>query len=65
MKNKKLLTIATIIMLMASTTMTTYAATPALKIPSIKIPDITPKINIQLSDSFWDNWFASHPIKIK
>ena len=40
-----------------------YAVTPTIKVPSVKIPDIkVPEIKI--SDSFWDKWFAEHPIVI-
>lgn len=65
---KKLLIGAMIIMGVASTSITTYAATPALKIPSIKIPDISNSvknnIELELSDNFWDNWFKEHPLNI-
>ena len=40
-----------------------YAVTPTIKVPSVKIPAVkVPEIKV--SDSFWDKWFAEHPIVI-
>lgn len=40
-----------------------YAVTPTIKVPSIKVPAIkVPEVKI--SQSFWDKWFAEHPIVI-
>ena len=42
---------------------TASAVTPTIKVPSVKIPTIkVPEIKV--SDSFWDKWFAEHPIVI-
>ena len=41
-----------------------YAVTPTIKVPGVKIPTVkVPEIKV--SDSFWDKWFAEHPINIK
>ena len=41
-----------------------YAVTPTIKVPGVKIPTIkVPEVKV--SDSFWDKWFAEHPINIK
>lgn len=65
---KKILVFIVAVMLIASMTVTTHAATPKLDIPNIEIPDISgsvkDNIEIEVSDSFWDNWFKEHPIKI-
>lgn len=43
----------------------TYALTPKLSIPNIpKIPNISNSVKVEISESFWDKWFAEHPIKI-
>jgi hypothetical protein len=52
---KRFLTIILAIMLFSSMTVTAYAVTPTLKVPSINIPEI--KVNFQLPDGFWDNYF--------
>ena len=40
-----------------------YAVTPTIKVPSIKVPAIkVPEVKI--SQSFWDKWFAEHPVEI-
>ena len=42
---------------------TAYAVTPTIKVPSVKIPAVkVPEVKV--SDSFWDKWFAEHPIVI-
>lgn len=42
---------------------TAYAVTPTIKVPGVKIPTVkVPEIKV--SDSFWDKWFAEHPIVI-
>lgn len=62
---KKLLAIALAIMIIICMTVPAYAATPLYKPPAI--PDVnivTEDIHVELPDSFWDKWFAEHPIKI-
>ena len=40
-----------------------YAVTPTIEVPGVKIPTVkVPEIKV--SDSFWDKWFAEHPIVI-
>ena len=42
---------------------TASAVTPTIKVPSVKIPAVkVPEVKV--SDSFWDKWFAEHPIVI-
>ena len=40
-----------------------YAVTPTIKVPNIKV-SITKVPEVKISDSFWDKWFAEHPIVI-
>ena len=40
-----------------------YAVTPTIKVPNIKV-SITKVPEVKLPDSFWDKWFAEHPITI-
>ena len=63
---KRLLVVLMTIMVVASMAISAYAITPKFKVPSIKIPDITNSVkeNIKISDTFWDNYFKEHPIKI-
>ena len=61
---KKILVFIVAVMLIASMTVTTHAATPKLDILDIDIPDISGSVKVELSDSVWDNWFKEHPIKI-
>lgn len=65
---KKIITIALALVLVASMTVTTHAATPKLDIDLPEIPNISgsvkDNIEIEVSDNFWDNWFKEHPIKI-
>lgn len=61
---KKIIAILMAVMVIASMTVTAHAVTPKLKTPSIKIPEIK-SVKVELSDSFWDNWFAEHPIVFK
>jgi hypothetical protein len=54
------------VMLIASMTVPAYAATPALKIPSVpQISNIKFNVKIELPDDFWTNWFKEHPLNIK
>lgn len=52
------------IMLVMSMAISAYAATPPIKIPSIKIPDISDSVEVKLSDNFWNNYFKENPIRI-
>lgn len=61
---KRLLVVLMAVMVVASMAISAYALTPTFKLPSIKIPDITNSVNVQISDSFWNNYFKEHPIKL-
>lgn len=61
---KKIITIALALVLMASMTVTTYAATPKLNIDLPEIPNISGSVKIEIPDNTWDNWFKEHPFKI-
>ena len=60
---KKLIIFAITIALILSISIPAFAATPKLEIP--KIPTVpTIKVEVKLPTNFWDNWFASNPLKI-
>lgn len=60
---RKIFALILAVMLVVSMAVPASACTPKLKIPSIKIPEIK-NVEVTLSDSFWDNYFAKNPIKI-
>ena len=64
MKNNiRKLMVFTLILVLCSTSMTVSAVTPALKTFSMpSIPNF--KVNIELPQSIFDNWFAKHPIEL-
>lgn len=60
---RKLFALILAVMLIICTAFTASAVTPTIKVPSVKIPTVkVPEIKV--SDSFWDKWFAEHPIVI-
>ena len=62
---KKIITFALALMLIASMSVSAHAFTPKIVIPHIEMPDIhTEDIKVEVSQSFWDKWFAEHPIVI-
>lgn len=70
---KKIIIIALTLMLIAFMAIPAYAITPALKVPSITIPDISGNVKDNITEEiedtetagdFWGNWFKEHPIKI-
>ena len=61
---KKLICILFALMLIASMTVTTHAATPKLEIDMPEIPDISGSVKVEIPDTVWDNWFKEHPFKI-
>lgn len=60
---KKLFAIIFVLLIVIAIAVPAYAVTPTIKVPSVKIPTVkVPEIKV--SDSFWDKWFAEHPIVI-
>lgn len=62
---KKILTIALAVLLIMAMAVPAYAVTPKYEFPALpEIPDISDdvKIEIDIPDSFWDKWFAKHPV---
>lgn len=60
---RKLFALILAVMLIICMAVTASAVTPTIKVPSVKIPAVkVPEIKV--SDSFWDKWFAEHPIVI-
>lgn len=60
---RKIIAILLAVMLIVSMAVPALAATPKLKIPHIEIPKIE-KVEVDLPDNFWDNYFAQHPIRL-
>lgn len=52
------------LMIVMSMTISAYAVTPTLNIPSIKIPNISSSVEIKLPQSYWNNHFKENPIRI-
>lgn len=61
---RKVIVLIITIALLASMALPAYACTPKLNIPKISIPEIKPTFKIQLSEDFWDNYFAKNPLNI-
>lgn len=61
---RKIFALMLAIMIIMSMAISAYAATPTLRVPSIKIPDISGSIEVKLPQSFWNNHFAKNPIII-
>ena len=62
---KKIIVIALVLTMVIAMAVTANAVTPTYKPP--KLPEIkvdTSNIKVEVSQSFWDKWFAEHPIKI-
>lgn len=60
---KRFIILTLTLMLVFSMTIPAFAATPKLEIH--KIPTVpTIKVEVKLTENFWDNWFATHPLKI-
>lgn len=60
---KKIIVIALVLTVMICMAVTANAVTPVYKPP--KLPEIkvdTSNIKVEVSQSFWDKWFAEHPI---
>lgn len=60
---KKILIFVVAIMLVASMAIPAHAVTPAMNVPDMpEIPEIK-NVEVKVSENFWDNWFAQHPLK--
>lgn len=59
---RKIIAFILAVMLVMSMAVTASAATPKLNIPHIEIPNISGSVEVKLPQSFWDKWFAEHPI---
>ena len=59
---RKFIALLLALMLVLSLAISAYAATPTIKIPHIEIPDISGSVKVELPQSFWNKWFAEHPI---
>lgn len=62
---KKIIAFALVLTMILCMAVTANAVTPIYKPP--KLPEIkvdTSNIKVEISQSFWDKWFAEHPIKI-
>lgn len=62
---KKIIVFALALTMIISMAVTANAVTPVYKPP--KLPEIkvdTSNIKVEVSQSFWDKWFAEHPIVI-
>lgn len=58
---KKFIAIVAALVASATMSVSAHAVTPALKPPKLPtIPEI--KVEVELPDSFWSNWFKEHPI---
>ena len=63
---KKIIAFALVLTMILCMAVTANAVTPVYKPP--KLPEIkvdTSNIKVEISRSFWDKWFAEHPINIK
>lgn len=62
---KKIIVFALVLTMIISIAVTANAVTPVYKPP--KLPEIkvdTSNIKVEVSQSFWDKWFAEHPIVV-
>lgn len=60
---KKIITIALALVLMASMTVTTHAATPKLDIDLPEIPNISGSVKVDVTPAV-NKWLDEHPVKI-
>ena len=62
---KKIIVFALVLTMILCMAVTANAVTPVYKPP--KLPEIkvdTSNIKVEISQSFWDKWFAEHPIVV-
>ena len=63
---KRVITLIAAVAIMASMiAVPAYACTPKLQIPKVNIPTIKPKIELNLSEDFWSNYFKENPLNIE
>ena len=62
---RKLITFALALVLIASMTVTTHAATPKLNIDLPEIPDISGSVKVEIPNSVFGNYFKIDFSKIK
>ena len=55
---KKIIAFALVLTMILCMAVTANAVTPIYKPPKL------PEIKVEISQSFWDKWFAEHPVKI-
>ena len=59
---KKLFAIIFALLIVTAIAVPASAVTPTIKVPSTNIPDF--EVHVEIPQSFWDKWFADHPITI-
>lgn len=63
---KKIIVFLMALCLIVCMTVPVFAVTPPLNTPAIpRVPDISDDIHVEISDEFFDDWFAEHPIVIE
>lgn len=63
---KKILVCILTVIMVIGMAVTANAVTPIYTPPKISTPKIdTSAIQVEVSQNFWDKWFAEHPISIK
>ena len=61
---KKIIAIMLALVLVISMAIPVAAVPPKMQIPDLpEIPDVSGNVNVELPQTFWDRWFAGHPIK--
>ena len=62
---KKIIVFALVLIMMICMAVTANAVTPVYKPPKLsEIKVDTSNIKVEVSHSFWDKWFAEHPVSI-
>lgn len=65
---KRMIVILLVLLLIIVTSIPVCAATPAIKIPHIALPDLSVSVRETVKDilpnDFWSGWFKTHPILV-
>lgn len=65
---KKFISIILAFLLIVCMAAQVIAATPAIKVPHIELPDLSVSVRETVNDilpnDFWSNWFKDHPFRI-